>query len=75
MINPLTELQAILQSNAKKERKIMKVVGVLSGGQVRCELSGNSVILDGSYALSDSVIVIDSQIVALAHSINNEYEV
>ena len=75
MKNPLTELKNILTANAKKERKIMKVVGVLSGGQVRCELNGNTQILTGNYALGDSVIVIDSQIVALAHSINNEYEV
>ena len=75
MKNPLTELKNILTANAKKERKIMKVVGVLSGGQVRCELNGNSVILTGNYSLNDSVIVIDSQIIGMAHSITNEYEV
>ena len=75
MKNPLTDLKNILAANTKKERKIMTVVGVLSGGQVRCELNGNSVILTGNYSLGDSVIVIDSQIVALAHSSNSEYEV
>jgi hypothetical protein len=76
MKNPLSELTQVLTSQpAKKERKIMKVISVLSGGFVLCELNGEQVILQGDYSLNDNVIVIDSQIVSLSHQITNEYEV
>lgn len=75
MKNAITELSSLLNIDKKKDRRIMTVTAVLSSGMIKCTLNEKTEILKGSFSLNDSVIVVGSEIVGLAHKIINEYEI